>query len=220
MKTTTVLARALLLTLGLTACSAATSPTAGVAVRTATHTAANDVPSTSGTPSTVATRARSTASTNGGQGKVPADSARRGRCVSSVLRASLGQSQGAAGHSYVAILLTNRGRISCTLTGYPGVSFTAGASAHQIGAPAERDRRFPVVGVTLAPGATVHATVAIDNYANYDRPACLPAPATGYRIYPPGSTGSLLVRAPQTVCSRSGIQTFYTSIVRPGTSPD
>jgi hypothetical protein len=138
-----------------------------------------------------------------------------------VLRASLGPSQGAAGHSYVVLLLTSRSRTPCTLTGYPGVSFTAGAyTHHQIGAPAQRDRRFPVARVTLAPGATVHATVAIANYANYDRKACQPAQATGYRIYPPGSTGSLLVRAPQTVCSRSGIQSFSVSVVRPGTGPD
>jgi len=220
MKTTTALGRALLLTLGLTACSAITGPTAGVAVRTGAPTTANEVPSTTATPSTLASKALSTASPHGGQVKIPAASAHLGRCVSLVLRASLGPSQGAAGHSYVALLLTSRSRTPCTLTGYPGVSFTAGAYAHQIGAPAQRDRRFPVMRVTLAPGATVHATVAIANYANYDRRTCQPARATGYRIYPPGSTGSLVVRAPQTVCSRSGIQSFAVSVVRPGTDPD
>jgi hypothetical protein len=52
------------------------------------------------------------------------------------------------------------------------------------------------------------------------RSAGPPEPATGYRFFPPGSTGSLLVSAPQTECSKSGVQSFQTSVVRTGTIPD
>src|SRR5450759_2538482 len=80
----------------------------------------------------------------------------------------------------------------------------------------------PVVGDLYGhvPGATVHVTVEVANYGNYDHQACQPEPATGYRIFPPGSTGSLLVSAPQTVCSKPGGQGFQTSVVRTGTIPD
>lgn len=215
MKTTTALGRALLLTLGLTACSATTNPTAAAPVGAGTPTA-----SAIRAPSTVATTALPTGATKGVQVTLPHNVGRPGRCGSWVLRVRLGQSQGAAGHSYVALLFTNRSRVTCTLTGYPGVSFTTGPYAHQLASPAGRDYRFPVARVSLAPAATVHATIEIANYANYDARTCRPARATGFRIYPPGSTGSLLVSAPQTACSRPGIQGFHTSVVRPGTSPD
>lgn len=100
------------------------------------------------------------------------------------------------------------------------MSFTAGTDAHQIGAPAQRDRRVGAAPVILVPGATVHATVEVASYGNYDQQACQPEPATGYRIFPPGSTGSLLISAPQTVCSTPGVQGFQTSVVRTGTIPD
>ena len=206
MKTAHVLGMALLPALALTACTSANT--------------------TTGTPTTVASSAATTAATTGTpattgtQATTTATPARLGLCVSSGLRASLGQSRGAAGTSYIALLLTNRSRVPCTLDGYPGVSFTAGTDAHQIGAPAQRDRRVGAAPVILVPGATVHVTVEVANYGNYDQQACQPEPATGYRIFPPGSTGSLLVSAPQTVCSKPGVQGFQTSVVRTGTIPD
>jgi Protein of unknown function (DUF4232) len=200
MKTAHVLGMALLPALALTACTSANT--------------------TTGTPTTVASTAATTAATTGTQATTTATPARPGLCVSSGLRASLGQSLGAAGTSYVALVLSNQSRVTCTLDGYPGVSFIAGTDAHQIGAPALRDARFSAAPVTLAPGATVHATVGIANYANYEPQGCQPGRATGYRIFPPGSTGSLLVSAPQTVCSKPGVQNFLTTVVHTGTIPD
>jgi len=197
MKTTHALGLALLLALALTACSSSANRTTGA-------------------PTTVA----ATAPTTGAQVTTPATPERPGRCVSSGLRASLGQSRGAAGTSYIALLLTNRSRLTCTLDGYPGVSFIAGTDAHQIGAPAQRDRRVGAAPVILVPGATVHVTVEVANYGNYDQQACQPARATGYRIFPPGSTGSLPISSPQTVCSKPGVQSFQTSVVRTGTISD
>jgi hypothetical protein len=200
METTRAFGRALLLALALTACSPATS--------------------TTGTPTTAATTAATSVATAATQVTTLPTPVRPGRCVSSGLRASFGQSRVAAGTSYVALLLTNRSRVTCTLDGYPGVSFVAGTDALQIGAPAQRDRRVGAAPVILVPGAAVHATVEVANYANYDQQACQPVRATGFRIFPPGSTGSLLIAAPRTVCSKPGVQSFQTSVVRTGTIPD
>jgi hypothetical protein len=202
MKTAHVLGLAPLLALALTACTSANS--------------------TTGTPTTVASTATTTAAATGAQVTTPTTPAQPGRCVSSGLRASLGQSRGAAGTSYIALLLTNRSRVTCTLDGYPGVSFTAGTDAHQIVAPAQRDRRVGAgrAPVILVSGATVHATVEVADYGNYDQQACQPARATGYRIFPPGFTGSLFISAPQAVCSKPGVQSFQTSVVRTGAIPD
>jgi len=139
------------------------------------------------------------------------------RCVSSSLRASLGQSEGTAGSIYTALVLTNRGSVACTLDGYPGVSFTAGTDAHQVGSPAKRDNRYRAALLLLAPGATAHTTVKVADHSAYDPATCLAVPANGFRIYPPGS---LLVRAPQQVCSKPGVQGFEKSAVRRGTVAD
>jgi len=192
--------------LALTACSSSADRTRGPATITATTAVS--------TPTTVAT------TTPGVQVATPARPASPGHCASSELRANLGPSRGAAGTSFTALLLTNRSRVTCTLDGYPGVSFATGPDAHQIGAAAQRDRRLRAAPVTLVPGATVHATVRVANYSNYDQQACQPTPATGYRIFPPGSTRSVLISAPQTVCSRPGVQSFQTSVVRAGSVPD
>jgi hypothetical protein len=209
MTVTHMLRLALLPALALTVCSSCAHSTTG----TPTPVAANS-PNT--VPATVAAEATTTASATGAQTTMARSHSGPGRCVSSSLRASLGQRQGAAGTSYVTLLLTNRSPVSCTLDGYPGVSFVAGAAAHLIGTPAQPDRRTGAKTVILAPGATAHVTVAVANYANYDKQACQPARATGYRIYPPGSTGSLLITAPQLVCSKPGLQGFRTSVVLTG----
>jgi Protein of unknown function (DUF4232) len=198
-----------LLTLALAACSSSPSST--------TSTPTTTTPATTATTAT--TTAHSTAAaTSGAQVTTPATPARPSRCVSSGLRASFGKSGVAAGTSYVALLLTNTSHVTCILDGYPGVSFVGGTDAHQIGASAQRDRRIAAAPVTLVPGATGHATVEVAAYASYDQQACQPARATGYRIFPPGSTGSLLISAPQTVCSKPGLQFFQTTVVRTGTS--
>jgi len=210
MKVTHTLRLALLPALALTACAHSTT---GVPAPVAA-TSANTV------PTTAASGATTSAAAPGAQVTRATTRALPGRCDSSGLRASLGQGQGAAGTSYVGLLLTNRSPVSCILDGYPGVSFVAGADAHQVGTPAQRDSRSAARPVTLAPGATVHATVAVANYGNYQKQTCQPVPATGYRIYPPGSTGSLLVTAPQLVCSQPGVQGFRTSVVLTGASSD
>jgi Protein of unknown function (DUF4232) len=213
MKVTHALGLTLSLALALTACSSSVKSTTGPSTTvapTATTTAATAL-----APTPIVS-----AATSGAQVTTPTTPAGLGRCVSPGLGASLGQSLGAAGTFHIALLLTNRSRVTCTLDGYPGVSFTAGTDAHQIAAPAQRDLRFGAAPVILVPGASVHVTVEVADYANYDQQACQPARATGYRIFPPGSTGSLLISAPQMVCSKPGLQSFQTSVVRTGTIPD
>ena len=202
-----------LLALVLTSCSSCANAT------TATPTAVATVAINTAHSAGVAT-AIVTAAPTGAQASTSTTPARLGRCVSSDLRASLGQSLGAAGTLHIALLLTNGSRFTCTLDGYPGVSFTAGTDAHQIAAPAQRDSRFSAAPVVLAPGASAHVSVEVADYGNYGQQVCQPVQATGYRIFPPGSTGSLLIGAPQMVCSKPGVQSFQTSVVRTGTISD
>jgi hypothetical protein len=221
MKATPVLGITLLLLLGSAACSSSTTTSTSVPTSTSTPTStvAAVATTTAGTTATT-TAGRTAVATVAAPAATPTTSAGLGRCLWLALNASLGQSQGTAGTFHIALLLTNRAHLTCALDGYPGVSFIGGTNAHQIGAPAQRDDRFSAAPVVLAPGATVEVTVEVADYGNYDKKACQPAKATGYRIFPPGSTGSLFISAPQTVCSKPDVQGFQTSVVRTGSLPD
>jgi hypothetical protein len=96
--------------------------------------------------------------------------------------------------NHVGLQLRNIGSSSCTLYGFPGVSWVAGADGHQVGAPAQR---VPGGGgsaeltVTLAPGALASAPLDMVDAAVIPPADCKPVPVRGLRVYPPGETAAL-----------------------------
>src|SRR3954447_11021190 len=126
-----------------------------------------------------------------------------GRCTTGNLSAHLGAAGGAAGSTYEPLVFTNKGSATCTLDGYPGVSFVAPSSGKQVGAAASRNPQHPAALVTLAPGATASALLQIANEANYPASTCQPTDVSGLRVYPPGATTALYVafKSPQKACS-------------------
>ncbi|AMM21480.1 hypothetical protein AX769_16735 [Frondihabitans sp. PAMC 28766] len=122
-------------------------------------------------------------------------------CATAELTGSLGQGAGAAGTDTVPIILANRGSVSCTLQGWPGVSAVGGGDGAQIGPAATLDRSTPHATVTLAPGGSAQATVT-SRASN--APNCDPKPSDGFRVYPPGQKASLFVtnkNSAATACS-------------------
>lgn len=124
-------------------------------------------------------------------------------CRTSGLRLRLGNRQGTAGSSYAPLLLTNTGSSSCTLRGYPGVSYVAPTTGRQVGAAATHNTRYAVTTVTLAAGRTASALVQLIDIGDFPRSRCAPATVSGLRVYPPGSTAAAYVAfsAPQQACS-------------------
>src|SRR3954469_678188 len=114
-----------------------------------------------------------------------------GRCITGNLSVHLGAAGGAAGSTYEPLVFTNKGSATCTLNGYPGVSFVAPSSGKQVGAPASRNPQHPAALVTLAPGATASALLQIANGANYPASTCQPTDVSGLRVYPPGAPTAL-----------------------------
>ena len=108
----------------------------------------------------------------------------------------------AAGSVYRTLLLTNASDRSCTLEGYPGVSFVD-AGGNQLGAPAERDGSA-LSAVTLAPGATAVSTLRQTNAQNYG-PECGLTTSAGLRVYPPGATDSLILPQVISACTAESI---------------
>ena len=118
------------------------------------------------------------------------------RCTTGELTAEIADGGGGAAGSYgVAIILTNGGQRSCTLQGWPGVSFVGDGNGTQIGASAALDRATPHEAHTLAPGAEVQTIVQIAQTGNYDASECRPQATDGFRVYPPGSLESIFVPA-------------------------
>jgi hypothetical protein len=107
----------------------------------------------------------------------------------------------AAGSVYYPLELTNTSGSTCTLFGYPGVSFVTGPSGTQLGQAASRNPVAAATTVTLAPGQVAHATLQVVQAANYDPAQCSPVTAHWLRVYPPNQFGSLYVQFTATACS-------------------
>ena len=192
-------ARALAVPLGIAAlcagCAGQSTPAALASV-TATATASGtSTPTTTGrspTPAAVSSVVRSRPHT----------------CLTSGLSIRLGAEDGAAGSVYEPILFTNTSGHPCTLFGYPGVSFVAPATGHQVGSAAVRNPQHAPAGLTLAPGASASAMLQVVDDHNFPPTNCQTVTVSGLRVYPPGNTAAayLPFGGPATACSTHVIQ--------------
>jgi hypothetical protein len=112
---------------------------------------------------------------------------------------SLGNAQGAAGSSYVPVVLTNTGSAKCTLYGYPGVSFVD-ASGTQLGVPAKHSPGTEKT-IKLSSGASANATLRMPNPGNFDPSTCNQATADRLRVFPPGETHPLFIKDAAQICT-------------------
>jgi hypothetical protein len=136
-------------------------------------------------------------------------------CLTAALTASLGPGSGAAGSSYYPIEFTNVSGTTCSLYGYPGVSFVA-ASGLQVGAAATEDPTYPRLLVTVTPGSTVHAELRITDAQNYPPSTCDPVTVHQLRIFPPGQTSALTIGRIATACSSTSVHILSVQTVQPG----
>jgi hypothetical protein len=124
------------------------------------------------------------------------------RCHTADLTVTTGTDDagGAAGSYGEFLVFTNRSRHTCTLYGYPGVSFVAGDRGIQVNVPFTRTEGTKST-VRLAAGGMAHALIVLVRYENYPSDACKPVAIRGYRVYPPDETAAVFVSAPQKACS-------------------
>lgn len=131
-------------------------------------------------------------------------------CGSGELQLSLGETQGGAGNLYQAVVLTNTSGASCTLRGYPGVSFVD-ASGAQLGPAAGRTGGRTRAITLSAHGGQASALLHTVEAGNFDPSTCHPRTAAKLRVYPPDTTQSLLVGDRTQVCT--------TNVARPQIGP-
>ena len=193
----------------MTGCSGSSSPVAPAAkvTKSATRTAA---PSARATAPGTATASVSPTATAAPTGPQP--------CATAGLKAAIGSGQGAAGSSYYPIDLTNDSGTTCTLYGYPGVSFVTGAGGAQIGAAATRNDTLAPGLVTLTAGQTAHASLQVVNASNYPAAKCKIVQAHWLRVYPPGQFSPLYISFSAPTCGGGASATGILSVqtMQPG----
>jgi Protein of unknown function (DUF4232) len=166
-------------------------------------------PSTS--PATVSPRTETStpASTAGGGSGAPG-------CPSSALKVSLGSGNGAAGSTIVPVEFTNESSSTCTMFGFPGISFVTGPGGSQIGAPADEDPATARSLVTLASGATAHALLQVTVAQNFPAAKCGLTTAHWLKVFPPGQTAPLYVKYTASACSHASVKVLHVQTVQAG----
>jgi cytoskeletal protein RodZ len=104
------------------------------------------------------------------------------------LAASASADSGAGTLAY-DLVLTNVGKRTCILGGFPGVSLV-NDNGNQVGTPAGRAKNYTEKKLTLTPNTKVKAVVSVSNSANFTDGQCKSG-ATKFRVYPPNDTGYL-----------------------------
>jgi Protein of unknown function (DUF4232) len=140
-------------------------------------------------------------------------------CATPALKVAVpaGSGGAAAGSSYYPIQFANVSGASCTLYGYPGVSFVTARGGRQIGPAATRNPAGARQLVTLSPGQTVHAELQVVNAENYPPAGCGLVTAHWLKIYPPDQAGPAYVSFTAQACSKPK-QILSVETVQPGTA--
>ena len=112
---------------------------------------------------------------------------------------------GGAGTLNQVLVLTNSGKRTCTLKGFPGVSLV-NDNGNQIGSPADRSKNYTEKSLSLKPAATAKATISYSNSANFGDGVCKTG-ATKLRVYPPNDTGYLSIASPMITAWCPGFET-------------
>lgn len=121
-------------------------------------------------------------------------------CHSSELKLTLGPADHAMMHTNTSLVFTNTGGRTCTLQGFPGVSFVTGNSGQQVGQAASRSGSLGAA-VTLHPGDSTSAPLSITSTGPYSAADCQQVDTRGLRVYPPNETAAMFLPLPEPTCS-------------------
>ncbi len=204
MKRTTLvlMATPLLFAAGCSATTPSAAPAPTTAGTSAPTGGATDAPTGGATdaPTPAPTSTRTSGATGSGGG-APVST----RCHTADLKLTVGEGDGAAGTIYTPLIFTNRSDRTCTLYGYPGVSWVTGDNGTQVNDPFKRSEQRKKTTVTLKPGGTANAVLQQVNAGVVDDAECKPESIRGLRIYPPDETTSIFVSLPGQACSAKGV---------------
>lgn len=175
----------------LSACGSGTTPTASNTPSSDTSASTSDT-----SPAPTASSSESSSDGTPASGR-PVDN---GLCKAGDVTLSLGQGDAGAGSVYRPILIKNSSGKSCTIQGFPGVSYVTGDDGHQVGLSAFREGTKGDA-IKLQPGQSAAADVQFAQVANFDPAVCKPTAVKGLRVYLPQETASKFLPDPGTGCA-------------------
>lgn len=126
------------------------------------------------------------------------------RCSVADLDIGVKQANGgaAAGSRYPLLTFTNTSARTCRISGHAGVSFVGGGNGTKLGHSAKWSGKAKKIA--LKPGKTAPELVKVGQAGNYDPKKCVPTTADGFRVYPPHSYNSELVKYKAEACQGKG----------------
>ncbi len=138
------------------------------------------------------------------------------QCTTADLRLAVGPANGAAGTIYYPLDFTNVASSACTMYGYPGVAFVSSPSGSQIGAAAGRRSSTGPALVTLEPGATANATLAVSDVLVGNNCLHQQVQVNWVQVYPPDEYTALYARLSRQGCANRSLITMHVSTVISG----
>jgi len=137
-------------------------------------------------------------------------------CSTTDLRLTVGAANGAAGTIYYPLDFTNTSGSACTIYGYPGVAFVRSPHGSQVGAPAGRASITAPALVTLASGATAHATLAVSDVLIGNNCPHHQVQVHWLQVYPPDQYSPLFAPLSRQGCADRSLVTMHVSTVTSG----
>jgi len=133
-------------------------------------------------------------------------------CATTGLKLTVGAANGAAGTIFYPLDFTNTSGSACTMYGYPGVAFVSSPGGSQIGAPANRRIAAAPTVITVAPGATAHATLAVSDVLIGNN--CKHQLQVNWvQVYPPGRFKALFAPLSRSGCADKSLVTMGVTTV-------
>jgi len=137
-------------------------------------------------------------------------------CTAAALRLTVRGLGAAGGSGYYSIDLTNMSGRTCTLAGYPRVSFVSAPDGRQVGATAGHDPVYADRLVILRPGREAHARLRVGASRDYPEPACHPVSVRWMRVYMPAAAAPLYADFAGTACAAAAARVLSISRIQPG----
>jgi len=128
----------------------------------------------------------------------------------------VGAANGAAGTIYYPIDFTNASSSACSMYGYPGVAFVTSPGGSQVGAAAGRRSSTAPALVTLEPGATAHATLAVSDVLIGNNCPSHQVQVKWVQVYPPDQYSALSAQLSRQGCADQSLVTMHVSTVSSG----
>ena len=138
------------------------------------------------------------------------------QCTTADLRLTVGAANGAAGTIYYPLDFTNASSSACTMYGYPGVAFVSSPGGSQVGAAAGRPSSTAPALVTLEPGATAHATLAVSDVLIGNNCLGHQVQVNWVQVYPPDQYSALFAQLSRQGCADQSLVTMHVSTVSSG----